>query len=142
MKNPSPAIRQYCTEHGFSEMVREGGLDYLLEGWRMTVSEVVEGYTGLFDEYLNEMDGRKIIDELLPLADVKERETVEAFLPSLDDRFIQATLPTDSFIWGENVAQKHDYQPGRDWWYYRIPSNLDHVEDIDAWPKQAAENGI
>ena len=108
----------------------------------MTVQEVVGGYTASFDEYLNDIDGRRIIDELLPLADATERAMVEASLPALDGSFIKATLPTSSCIWGEDVAQEHKYQPGRDWWYYRIPSNLDHVEDIDAWPKQAAENGI
>jgi hypothetical protein len=135
MDNPSPAIREYCTRHGFSERVRDGGLDYLLHGWQLTVSDVVEGYTGLFDEYLNDMDGRRIIDELLPLEDATELRKVEASLPALDDGFIKATLPTSSCIWSEDVAQKHKYQPGRDWWYYRIPSNLGRVEDPDAWPR-------
>ena len=135
MDNPSSAIREYCTRHGFSERVCDGGLDYLLHGWQLTVGDVVEGYTGLFDEYLNDMDGRRIIDELLPLADATELRKVEASLLAMDDGFIKATLPTSSCIWGEDAAQKHEYQPGRDWWYYRIPSNLGHVEDPDAWPK-------
>jgi hypothetical protein len=107
----------------------------------MTVGDVVEGYTALFDEYLNEMDGRRIIDELLPLADAAERVMVEASLPVLDNSFIEATLPTDSCIWGEDVAQRHEYQPGRDWWYYRIPSDLGRLEDPDAWPNARSLEG-
>ena len=107
----------------------------------MTVQEVVGGYTASFDEYLNDIDGRSIIDELLPLADATERAMVEASLPALDGSFIKATLPTSSCIWGEDVAQEHKYQPGRDWWYYRIPSNLDRAEDSDAWPKARSLEG-
>jgi hypothetical protein len=83
----------------------------------------------------NDMDGRRIIEELLPLADDTERRMVASSLPALDDGFLNATLPTSSCIWGEDVAEKHNYIPGRDWWYYRIPSNLARAEDPDAWPK-------
>ena len=106
-----------------------------MHGWQRTVGDVVEGFTGLFDEYLNDMDRRRIIDELLPLADDTERRMVAASLPALDDDFFKATLLTSSCIWGEDVAEKHEYHPGHDWWYYRIPSNLGRVEDPDAWPK-------
>jgi hypothetical protein len=135
MNDPSPAIREYCTLHGFSKRVCDGGLEYLMHDWQRTVGDVVGGFTGLFDEYLNDMDGRRIIDELLPLADDTERRMVASSLPALDDGFLNATLPTSSCIWGEDVAEKHNYIPGRDWWYYRVPSNLGRVEDPDAWPK-------
>jgi len=82
-----------------------------------------------------DMDGRCIIDELLPLAVKTEIGKAKASLPALADSFIDATLPTSSCIWREDVAQNYEYQPERDFWCYQIPSNLGRVEDPDGWPK-------
>ena len=82
-----------------------------------------------------DMGGRCIIDELLPLAVETEAGKAKASLPALDDSFFNATLLTSSCIWGEDVAQKYEYQPERDWWYCQISWNLGRIEDPDGWPK-------
>ena len=87
MSSPSPGVRQYCEERGFSQNVREGGLEYLLRGWEHIVAEIEGGYQALLDEYLNDMDGRHIISELLPIATAEEKAKAEGTMPSLDDRF-------------------------------------------------------
>lgn len=71
--------------------VREGGFGYLLDSWAKIVAEIETGYHGLFDEFLNDMDARKIIDELATHASDEKWEAVEAVLPSLDARFFAAT---------------------------------------------------
>ena len=131
---PSPAVSRYCDQRGFSSRVRDGGFGYLLDRWTKIVAEVEAGYRSLFDEYLNDMDARRIIDELTTRASDDEWAEVEAVLPSLDARFHAATRPVDSCIWGEHNAAKHAYRADRDWWYYRVPKNLDRVSDSDRWP--------
>jgi acetyl esterase/lipase len=64
MAQPSHPVREYCRQRGFSERVCNEGLDYLLGTWKQTVREILEGYIlgghrGLFDEFLNDMDGRR-----------------------------------------------------------------------------------
>jgi hypothetical protein len=63
-----------------------------------------------------------------------ERIQVEAVLPQLDSQFVEATRSIDSCIWGEENAGEYGYRPDQDWWYFRIPVNLNHVEDPGSWP--------
>lgn len=134
MTEPSQAVREYCKRSGFSDQVCRGGLDYLLGSWRRTVDEIVEGYRGLFDEFLNDMDGRRIISELMPIATEVERSRTIDQLSRLDNSFLDATLEYEACIWGDDQAAKRRYNRERDWWYYRRPKVLDFVEDRDAWP--------
>jgi hypothetical protein len=127
-------VRQYCIEQGFSDRVCEGGFEYLLQGWENTVSEVDNGYRALFDEYLNDVDGRHIISRILPLADDKERAMVESKLSGIDIRFLDATAPTGKCIWGDEAAARDGLDERRHWWYFRIPRKLDCVEDRENWP--------
>jgi len=46
------------------------------------------------------MDARRILSELLPIANDKERATAEKVVPTLDERFFNVTVPVDSCIWG------------------------------------------
>ena len=133
MDDPSSAVKQYCEQHGFSRLVRDGGLDYLLRRWDRIVAHVDEGYHGLFVEYLNDMDARRILNELLPIASAEERAGFERLVPPLDDRFLRATRPVDFCIWGKETAAKCGYRHDRDWWYYRVPTNLSRVSDREEW---------
>jgi hypothetical protein len=134
MLSPSAKVRQFCIEQGFSVRVCEDGFEYLLQGWESTVSEVETGYRALFDEYLNDVDGRDIINRLLPLAEDKERAMVESRLPEIDSRFIEATVPTGTCIWGVEAAARDGLDQQQHWWYFRVPGKLDLVEDRENWP--------
>ena len=133
-QHPSGDVQRYCETRGFSRLVRDRGFPYLLERWATTVSAVETGYELLFDEYLNDVDARKIIDELAGDATDTEWSVVKAVLPALDSRFFSATRPVPSCIWGDQNAIKHGYSADRDWWYYRLPLNLTRVTDGERWP--------
>lgn len=135
MIQPSQPVREYCIQRGFAARVCNEGLDYLLATWQRTVCEILEGYRGLFDEYLNDMDGRQIISELVPLATEAERKSVLDELSLLDHSFFKVTRSLEACIWGADQAARHGYEPNENWWYYRIPQNLDSAEDRDAWPQ-------
>jgi hypothetical protein len=133
-QRPSPDVSRHCEQRGFSSGVREGGFGYLLDRWTKIVAEIETGYRGLFDEYLDDMDARRIIDELATHASEEEWAEVEAMLPSLDARFHAVTRPVEVCIWGEHNAAKHGYRADRDWWYFRVPSNLERARDRGRWP--------
>jgi hypothetical protein len=138
MDNPSPAVREYCKQRGFAEFVCEGGVDRLLRSWSFTVAEIEKGYALTFDDYLNDMDARSIINELLPIATEGERAKVEACIPALDNRFRLATRLVEGCIWGRKNAAKYNWLPDRDWWYYRVPTNLSRVgDDPKSWAPSA-----
>jgi hypothetical protein len=98
------------------------------------VAHVVAGYRLSFEEFLNDMGARRIIDELGTYGSDDEWAAVEAVLPSLDARFLAATRPVETCVWGERNVAKYGYRPDRDWWYYRVPLVLSRVTDRDRWP--------
>ena len=114
--------------------MRDRGFPYLLERWAETVSAIETGYHLLFDEYLNDVDSRKIIDELSTHASCAEWAMMKVTLPGLDARFLAATQSVSSCIWSDHNAARYGYSPVRDWWYYRLPANLTHVADRERWP--------
>jgi hypothetical protein len=131
MDTPSPAVREFCERRGFSRFVRDGGIDYLLRRWARIVAHVEEGYDGMFEEYLNDMDARRIMSELLPVASDEERARAEAVIPSLDERFFKVTVTVDSCIWGAEAEANYGYRHDHDWWYYRLPIDVSRASGFD-----------
>jgi hypothetical protein len=131
MDTSSPAVRKFCEQRRFSRFARDGGIDYLLRRWTRIVAQVEEGYHGIFEEYLNDMDARRIISELLPIAGDEERARAEAVLPALDERFFKVTVPVDSCIWRAQAEANHGYRPAHDWWYYRLPIDVSRASGFD-----------
>ena len=72
-------------------------------------------------DYLNDMDGRKILAEVLPLASEEQRTSVEARVSSADATVRAHTEETEECIWGSESAAKHGWSPHIHWWYYRRP---------------------
>jgi hypothetical protein len=133
-ERPSPDVSRYCEQRGFSSNVRDGGFAYLLDRWTKIVDQIETGYRGILYEYLNDMDARRIIDELATYATDDEWDEVEAVLPSLDERFHAATRPVEGCICGDHIATKYKYRADRDWWYFRVPTDLERVSDRGRWP--------
>jgi hypothetical protein len=115
------AIREYCERQQFADFVIEGGLDYLVTTWEATVREVVDGYQAMDLEYLNDMDGRRIIREVWLLASDEQRRTYQDRLTEADRRFEEATNEVPQCLWGAKNEPKHGYSPEVDWYYYREP---------------------
>jgi len=131
MGTPSPAVRKFCEQRRFSRLVRDGGIDYLLRRWTRIVAHVEEGYHGIFEEYVNDMDARRIMSELLPIASDEERARAEAVVPSLDGRFFKVTVSVDSCIWGAEAEANHGYRRDHDWWYYRLPIDVSRASGFN-----------
>jgi hypothetical protein len=121
MENGKEAIKAFCTERQYSKRVIDGGLDYLIPRWEGITLEVASGYEFTFDEYLNDMDCRKIISKVWSFASDEQVESYNKRLEIADKRFIENTLPVELCVWGKRKEKRHDYQPGVDWWYYREP---------------------
>jgi hypothetical protein len=114
-------MRDYCRQRGFADAVVEGGLDYLIPKWERTVQKVVDGYQLYVDNYLNDMDGRRIIREIWPLASDEESRVYQDRLIEADRRFVEATDAVPHCLWGAKNEGKRGYTPEVDWYYYRVP---------------------
>ena len=118
------SVRDLLKRRGCPVHVVEGGLEGLLAAWEKTASEVARGYALGLDDYLNDVDGREILDAAFQAAEPAQRNTL---LPRLEaaDRMIRRHLkPAGPCLWGENEALERAWTPERNWWYFRRPRGL------------------
>lgn len=113
-------IRQYLRRRGCAPSVVKGGLDGLLDHWDSLVQAVEEGYDLTFDDYLNDMDLRDVLQGALEVASLDDRKKAERKLESLDGRFRDLTVECAP-VWGERVARENGHDPTEHWWYFRRP---------------------
>ena len=115
-------VRRFLEERGSPPHVVEGGLEGLLRGWEATVAAVADGYPlDTLDDYLDDLDGRQILDEALAIATHREAEPLRARLAAADARFRALATPTARCLWGERAAAEHRWSADRSWWYWSRP---------------------
>ncbi|HEY0929431.1 MAG TPA: hypothetical protein VGE27_05885 [Gemmatimonas sp.] len=90
-------------------------MDVRLAQWARTVEDVERGYPLTFDDYLNDLDLRRTLDEV-------ELSTEQlATLTAIDERFRGASYPAGSCVWGEENAAAEGWLPDVQWYYWRLP---------------------
>jgi hypothetical protein len=101
--------------------VVEGGLAGLIEAWERTAYDIEGEYPLGMEDYLNDMDGRQLIDDLIVAVPA-------SFSPELRDRLAEADrgareglMPADECLWGSAVAVREGWTPERNWWYFNLP---------------------
>ena len=60
-------LEQFLREAGASDTVVRGGLEVLLVGWERTVGAIESGYTGDYEDYLGDLDGRQLLAQALEI---------------------------------------------------------------------------
>lgn len=118
---PSDPVREYLRRSGAPYSVVGQGLRGLVENWERVVAQVMEGYDGSLDDYLNEMDGRQLLENALELSAAEVRQ---AFLPRVRDADMGIRLNlvrAGRCLWGGIVAEDEQWTEARNWWYYEHP---------------------
>ena len=101
-----------------SELVQQKGLNYLIPNWQQFADLYAESEELIY-EWLNDLDTRKIIDEILQILPYQERIKIELVLKPIDKKVIDKTFEINECVWGDNVEiQKYDKQ--KNWYYYRM----------------------
>lgn len=99
----------------------------LVERWAQVASQVENGYVLSFDDYLNDMDLRRIVDEHLRAFTDSDSivipESTRDMLASADTQFREATDEIATNVWGEATALDDGWSADREWYYYRIPKS-------------------
>jgi hypothetical protein len=117
-------VREYLSAKGYADRVVGGGIPYLVAAWERTAASIVAGKAQDWDDYLDAMDGRRILEEALSIALPEERAKWISRVRAADDQGRAHLVPTEVCIWGEANAEKHGYSRERDWWYYHRPRAL------------------
>jgi hypothetical protein len=117
-------VRDYLRSRNYSHLVVRDGLAGLVRSWEAIVASVASGQEQERDDYLNDMDGRRILEEALQVALPEERSQWVERVRVADDRIRPHLVPTSACIWGDDNAAQHDYSRERDWWYYHRPQKV------------------
>ncbi len=128
-------VRDYLRQSGASHSVIASGLRGLVENWERVVKEVTRGYNLTFDDYLNDMDGRQLLENAMSLAPAEIRDAYLDRIRSADQRAEGALRPSDRCIWGQIVADEEGWKPARNWWYFRLPRTPGPrlAEELKSW---------
>jgi hypothetical protein len=121
MKARDP-VGEFLQKRGCPEHVVRGGLLGLTENWENVVRSVEEGYSLGLDDYLNDMDGRQLIEESLPIAPAGDKEAVQKRLRQADAKLQWLVKPAGRCLWGDETAQREGWTANKNWWYFSIPT--------------------
>lgn len=106
-------------------------LTELIGQWTQIAAHMERGYTLTFDDYLNDLDLRRLIDERVRELNAGEPEQASHHLAqhlpehlaealsAADAVFMNATEPSAENVWGEENALAEGWTPEREWFYYR-----------------------
>lgn len=132
MKTSKDPIRDYLRARRCGPHVVEGGLPYLVESWERFADEVEKGYDGSLHEWLNDADGREILDAVLDVANEDERRAWRRRVREADERVRAQLVPAGRCLWGAKVALANGWSAGKNWWYYLRPvrGSAELLEDI------------
>lgn len=123
-------VRDYLQSKGYADHVIKGGVSRLVERWEYVVSSIARGEKQEYYDYLNDMDGRRILEEVLTIAPKEQIRKFKERVSEADRRAKEHLNEVDKCIWGAATAKKWGYASEKEWWYYHVPKNLE-----DDWPK-------
>ena len=132
-------LKAYFLSKGYADHVVNAGLARLIRSWAdiaRSLSNSDPAYI-MYDEFLNDMDGRRILEEALSVISPEERAAVQSQVDEADKVFRESTVEISKCIWGEDNVKKHGYSSEKDWYYYRRPKEVD-----DSWPSDLIKNEV
>jgi len=125
MTTVDPA-RSFLRERGLADELVEAGVEGLVARWEQAAREAErERYPFGVEDWLNELDGRQLIADLAAAVPGALRGGLEARLDEADARLRAATVTAGECVWGGALAARMRWQPGEQWWYWRLPRVVD-----------------
>jgi len=115
------SARAFLVERGAPEHVVAGGVEALVAAWERTGTAVARGYEFGLDDYKNDLDARRWLDETL--ADVPAAASAElvARIEAADELFRAHTELGPRCVYGAAVAKRERWTRKRQWWYFARP---------------------
>jgi hypothetical protein len=108
---------------GCPDRVVIGGLEGLIAEWERVAESVEQGYPlDTLDDYLNDLDGRELIEEALEAVPGARGGSLDVRLAAADARIRSALVPARGCLWGEVNAARHGWSAAREWWYFMKPA--------------------
>jgi len=126
-------VADFLRDRGCPDHVVEGGLRGLVDTWEDVVESVGRGYPLGLDDYLNDLDGRELLEGALAVASKGEKMKYVERILRADRRMKALVKPAGRCLWGDDTAKREGWTPQKNWWYFSRP--------IDAGPDLLSELG-
>ncbi|NOT34350.1 MAG: hypothetical protein HOP12_09295 [Candidatus Eisenbacteria bacterium] len=117
------ALEVFLRSRGCPDFVVDAGLDGLIARWEEIAAEVAKGYAAGLDDWLNDMDGRQLIEDSLPIAGRSIVRRLAARLEAADEIVRSHLVSAGRCVWGAGLARQHGWTAEREWWYFHVPRN-------------------
>jgi len=113
-------VTTHLSSHDYPDFIVQNGLKGLIDSWKFTTKHELYNPDYLIEEYLNDLDGREILSQVLPLLKGNSAAGVRRIVHRTDQDFIANTFETDC-VWGKNTEKRRGWNRNKNWWYYRLP---------------------
>jgi hypothetical protein len=122
----SDPVRTFLAERGLAEEILADGVEGLVARWEQAAREAErERYPFGIEDWLNELDGRQLLHELVRAVPQALDVGLDARLADADLRLRAATELAPACVWGDALAARQQWSAGREWWYWRRPRVVD-----------------
>ena len=111
-----------------ADFVQRDGLNYLIPNWKRFAEEDADSQELIY-EWLNDLDKRKIIDEILTIIPHSEKIKIELDLKLIDKIVIEKTFEINECVWGNNIEKNNNFDRNKHWYYYRMNQNVFESEN-------------
>ena len=105
-------VRDYLKSRDYADPVILGGLEGLVRRWESVAESVAAGNAQEWSDYLNDMDGRRILEEAMAIAPAEERALWIERVQTADKKIRPHLKPTKDCLC---------YSREHHWWYYHEP---------------------
>ena len=115
-------VRAFLAARGLADDALEGGAEELVRRWEQAARDAErERYPFGIEDWLNELDGRQLLDELHAALPGALDAALTARLAEADLRVRAATAASPECLWGERIAASRRWMADRQWWYWLRP---------------------
>ena len=98
-----------------ADFVQRDGLNYLIPNWQRFASKYADTEDLIYD-WLNDLDTRRIIGEILSTLSDTDRATIEQDLKIIDAEVIEKTFEINECVWGDKVERDNKYNRQKNWY--------------------------
>ena len=133
---PSDPVREFLVERGCPDDLVAGGLEGLVGEWERAVQQVDAGYPLGLDDYLNDLDARQLLEDVLEVSPPLERAAAAARVRVADERMHHRVRLVGECLWGARVAASEGWTAAANWWYFAVPLHPGPVLREDLEPSE------
>lgn len=113
-------IQEFLNSRSYSEKVKKGGLEYLLNKWEKICQRIPFDHKYQFDEYLNDLLTRCVINDIVENCEI-DKESIQ-ILDKLDTLFRNKTIEIKKCVYDDEIVLKRNYNVKQHWFYFRVPA--------------------